>query len=173
MNVFRRVINLYWRYFKSPICYAKHIGVTIGEDTEIYTRFWSSEPYLITIGKRVQVTDNVHFYTHGGGKILRRVHPDYDAFGKIVIEDDVYIGSCSLILPGVTIGEGSLVAAGSVVTKSVPPHVVVGGNPARVICSAEEFIAKNEKYNVKTKLLGNEEKKNFLEILSDDKFIRK
>lgn len=104
---------------------------------------------------------------------MRRVHPDYDAFGKIVIEDDVYIGSCSLILPGVTIGEGSLVAAGSVVTKSVPPHVVVGGNPARVICSAEEFIAKNEKYNVKTKLLGNEEKKNFLEILSDDKFIRK
>lgn len=173
MNVFRRVINLYWRYFKSPICYAKHIGVTIGEDTEIYTRFWSSEPYLITIGKRVQVTDNVHFYTHGGGKILRRVHPDYDAFGKIVIEDDVYIGSCSLILPGVTIGEGSLVAAGSVVTKSVPPHVVVGGNPARVICSAEEFIARNERFNVKTKFLSNEEKKKVLKNLPNNMFTRK
>lgn len=173
MNVFKKIIGLYWRYFKSPVSYAKHIGVTIGEDTEIYTRYWSSEPYLITIGNRVQVTDNVHFYTHGGGKILRQLHPDYDAFGKIVIEDDVYIGSCSLILPGVTIGEGSLVAAGSVVTKSVPPHVVVGGNPARVICTTEKFIARNERYNVKTKPLSNEKKKKILKSLSDDMFIRK
>lgn len=68
MNILRKIIGLYWRYLKSPVCYAKYIGVTIGEDTEIYTRYWSSEPYLITIGKRVQVTDNVHFYTHGGVK---------------------------------------------------------------------------------------------------------
>lgn len=113
------------------------------------------------------------FILMGGGKILRRVHPDYDAFGKIVIEDDVYIGSCSLILPGVTIGEGSLVAAGSVVTKSVPPHVVVGGNPARVICSAEEFIARNERFNVKTKFLSNEEKKKVLKNLPNNMFTRK
>ena len=42
-------------------------------------------------------------------------------------------GGCSLILPGVEIGEGSLVAAGSVVTKSVPPRTMVGGNPARIL----------------------------------------
>ncbi len=50
-----------------------------------------------------------------------------------LIEDNVWIGAHCLILPGVRIGQGSVVAAGSVVTKSVPPLVVVGGDPARMI----------------------------------------
>lgn len=51
----------------------------------------------------------------------------------VTIEDDVWIGQRALILPGVTIGTGSVVAAGAVVTKDVPPYTVVGGNPARVL----------------------------------------
>ncbi len=51
----------------------------------------------------------------------------------IVIEDNVWIGMNALVLKGVTIGEGAIVAAGSVVTKDVPPFTVVGGNPAVVI----------------------------------------
>lgn len=51
----------------------------------------------------------------------------------VVIEDDVWIGANSTILPGVTIGGGSIVAAGSVVTRDVPPNVVVAGVPARVL----------------------------------------
>ena len=51
----------------------------------------------------------------------------------VVIEDYVWIGMNSIILKGVTIGKGAVVAAGSVVTKSVPPMTVVGGNPAEVI----------------------------------------
>jgi acetyltransferase-like isoleucine patch superfamily enzyme len=51
----------------------------------------------------------------------------------VIIEDDVWIGANSTILPGVTIGSGSIVAAGSVVTKDVPPNVIVAGVPARVI----------------------------------------
>ena len=76
-------------------------------------------------------------------------------------------------MPGVTIGEGSIVAAGSIVTKSVPPHTVVGGNPARVICSVEEYIDKNLRYNLHSKGLNAEEKKKILLSLSDDKFIKK
>ncbi len=53
--------------------------------------------------------------------------------GPIVIEDDVWIGTDSLILSGVTIGKGAVVAAGSVVTKSVPAFTIVGGNPAKLI----------------------------------------
>lgn len=51
----------------------------------------------------------------------------------IVIEDRVWIGCCSIILAGVTIGRGSIVGAGSVVTRDVPPGMLVAGNPARVI----------------------------------------
>jgi len=51
----------------------------------------------------------------------------------VVIEDDVWIGARAIILKGVTISEGSIVAAGSVVTKSVPPFSVVGGVPAKVL----------------------------------------
>jgi maltose O-acetyltransferase len=51
----------------------------------------------------------------------------------ITVEDYVWIGGNSTILPGVTIGKHAIVAAGSVVTKDVPPNTIVGGNPARLI----------------------------------------
>lgn len=53
--------------------------------------------------------------------------------GPIVIGNDVWIGMDSMILSGVTIGQGAVIAAGSVVTKDVPPYAIVGGNPAKVI----------------------------------------
>jgi len=61
---------------------------------------------------------------------------DYDWRGlglKVVVGDDVWIGYGAIILSGVTLGEGSIVASGSVVTKDVPPYTIVGGNPARLI----------------------------------------
>lgn len=51
----------------------------------------------------------------------------------VVVEDDVWIGASSILLPGVLIGRGSVIGAGSVVTRSVPPFSVAAGNPARVI----------------------------------------
>lgn len=51
----------------------------------------------------------------------------------VVIEDDVWIGTRAVILAGITIGRGAVVGAGAVVTKSVPPYSIVGGNPARFI----------------------------------------
>ncbi len=168
-----RLSNYYYRSFKSPESYARHIGVNIGKNCLIGTRFWSSEPYLITIGNNVQVTDNVHFYTHGGGHIIRQIYHNYDAFGKITVCDNVYIGSNSLIMPGITIGKGALVAAGSVVTKSVSPGTVVGGNPARVICSVEDYINRNLKYDVGVKGLSDEGKRAYLMNLDDSKFIIK
>ena len=51
----------------------------------------------------------------------------------VVIEDDVWVGTHAIILPGVTVGRGSIIGAGSVVTKSVPPYAIVGGNPAQLI----------------------------------------
>lgn len=62
---------------------------------------------------------------------------DYDWKGvgtKVVVGDDVWIGYGAIILSGVTLGEGCVVASGAVVTRDVEPYVVVGGNPARSIC---------------------------------------
>ena len=109
----------------------------------------------------------------GGANVLRDEYPDFDVFGKVVIGDWVYIGNNALVMPGVTIGDHVLVAAGSVVTKSVPANMVVAGNPARVICSLEEYKQKNLKYNVGSKGMGLIEKKNLLLSLPDDKFVKK
>lgn len=173
MFIFSRLSYFYWRYLVSPEKYARHIGVTIGRNCFISTREWSSEPYLITIGNNVQVTRNVSIHTHGGGNAVRKHYPDFDVFGKVVIDDWAYIGAHSQIMPGVTIGEGAIVAAGSIVTKSVAPRTVVGGNPAKYICTVEEYLQRNLKYNLHCKAMTKEEKKRFLLSLPDDKFIKK
>lgn len=171
--LFNTIKAIYWRYFVSAEKYARHIGVKIGNNCLISTRNWPSEPYLITIGNNIQLTHGVAIYTHGGGNAIRKDHPDFDVFGKVVIEDWAYIGAFSQIMPGVTIGEGALVAAGSVVTKSVAAHSVVAGNPARYICSTEEYYEKNKMYNVGSNNLAKEVKKKFLLSLPEDRFIKK
>ena len=109
----------------------------------------------------------------GGGGVIRCVQADYDAFGKITIEDFAYIGSGAQIMPGVTIGEGSLVAAGAIVTKSVPKHTVVAGNPAHAICTVDEFCERNLKFNTHSKGMSYAQKKKLLLSLPDDRFIKK
>ena len=56
-------------------------------------------------------------------------------YQPVLIEDDVWIGARAIILPGLRIGKGAIVGAGSVVTKDVPPYAICVGNPARVIKS--------------------------------------
>lgn len=112
-------------------------------------------------------------FTHGGGQVVRHIDPSFDAFGKVVIGDYVCIGTNALILPGVTIGDHVLVAAGTVVTKSIPSGVVVAGNPAKIICTIDDFYARNKKYNTKTKGLNSKEKKQYLLKMREDMFIKK
>jgi maltose O-acetyltransferase len=57
----------------------------------------------------------------------------YQHYSPVRIEDDVWIGARVIILPGITIGTGSIIGAGSVVTKDIPPYAICAGNPARVI----------------------------------------
>ena len=63
----------------------------------------------------------------------RRLNPDEGKTAEVIIEDDVFIGMNCLILKGVTIGQGSLIGAGSVVTKKVLPGMIVAGNPAEPV----------------------------------------
>ncbi|NIZ19175.1 sugar O-acetyltransferase [Entomospira culicis] len=87
----------------------------------------------ITIGDNVMIAPNVglHTATHPLDAKTRMSGLEY-AF-PITIEDNVWIGAGSVILPGVTLGKNCVVGAGSVVTKSVPANMLVVGNPARVV----------------------------------------
>lgn len=168
-----RLINFYYKH-KDPVRWARRLGVSVGDNTMIASNvFFSTEPYLIQIGNNCQITNGVCIHTHGGANVVRRCIPEYDSFGKVIIEDWAYIGSNSIILPGITIGEGALVAAGSVVTKSVAPFTVVGGNPAKILCTVDEFIDRNLKYNVKTKGLSEIQKKKLLLSMPSELFIVK
>lgn len=157
-----------------PYEYAKKIGVNIGLDCFVPDKnCWPSEPYLVTIGNHCQITVGARLFTHGGGHVVRDQYPEFDTFGKIVIGDWVYIGNNSLVMPGVSIGNNVLVAAGSVVTKSVPSGVVVAGNPARIICTIEEYLEKNKAFNLKTKGYTQEDKRHYLQNLQDEMFLHK
>ncbi len=152
---------------------ARKAGVKIGVENWVSSYFWSTEPWLITVGDHCQITAGVKMVTHGGGHVLRDKDPDFDTFGKVTVGSWCYLGTNALIMPGVTIGDNVLVAAGSVVTKSVPSGMVVGGNPARILCSIEEYQLRNEKYNLKTKGLAQDKKREMHETLPEDKFIVK
>lgn len=80
-------------------------------------------PYVVIIG------DN-HEFSHTDVPMRLQGAIEYE---PVRIEDDVWIGARAIILPGLTIGTGSIVGAGAVVTKNVPPYAVCAGNPARVI----------------------------------------
>lgn len=123
--------------------------VNIGSDCYIgdQTRIWAAKK--VVIGNRVLIAHNVNIFdttTHPIDKKIRAEHElivktkgmpeaQYDTIYEtpVTIGDDVWIGCNSIVLRGVTIGEGAIVSAGSVVTKDVPPNTMVAGNPAVVV----------------------------------------
>jgi len=121
-------------------------GLKMGENVRIVGRpDIGGTPYLVEIGNNVTIADGVAFITHDGATNAFRYLPQYRGlhkFGRIIIRDHSFVGMRSIILPGVSIGPRALVAAGSVVTRTVPPNSVVGGAPARYICSFDEYVRK-------------------------------
>lgn len=168
-----RFFNLYKKIFWSAEKEGRYLGVKIGKNCAIATRNFGSEPYLIAIGNYVQITNDVKFFAHGGGWVFRKNFPNFDTFGKIVIKDNVYIGNNALIMPGVTIGNNVVVAAGAVVTKSIEDGKIVGGNPARIIGNVEDLEKRLLPFNVNTKGLNYQQKREYLLSLPDQNFIRK
>lgn len=101
-------------------------GVTIGDDCKI--RPFVFIPTGVTIGDRVFIGPNVSFTNDK----YPRMRTDWELL-ETVIEDKVSIGAGATILPGVTLGEGAMIGAGSVVTKDVKPGSLVIGNPAKEV----------------------------------------
>ena len=121
-------------------CIFHYANIEIGSDVYIGSNAVFQSSYgKIIIGNHVMFGPGVHI--HGGNHKMHEVgnllkHTSKKQMGDdgiITIEDDVWVGANAMILNGVTIGRGSVVGAGSVVTKNVPPYSIVVGNPAKKI----------------------------------------
>lgn len=128
------------------------LGKPVNESFLLIPPFYASGGSGIRVGRNVFINQNCTFYDLGGIEIADEVmigpnvsiitsgHPlepsqrrSVTVAKPIVIERNVWIAAGAIIIGGVTIGENAVVAAGSVVTKDVPPNTLAGGNPARVI----------------------------------------
>ncbi len=98
-----------------------------------------SHCWLITIGDNVTIAPRGHILAHDAST---KNETGYTRIGMVSIGNDVFIGAESVILPNVSIGNKVIVGAGSVVTKDVPDNSVVAGNPAKIISTYEDFMAK-------------------------------
>ncbi|MEO3404438.1 acyltransferase [Mucilaginibacter sp. CAU 1740] len=124
--------------------YAKYMGVNFGKGVRITGKpSFGSEPYLITIGDDVTIAHGVTFHTHDGGVgVLRKKYPGINIFKKIVVGNNVFIGSHATILPGIVIGNNVIIGASSLVSKNIPDNTVVAGVPAKKIKTLEEYEEK-------------------------------
>ncbi|PMG29336.1 acyltransferase [Vibrio splendidus] len=104
-------------------------NVNIGKNTSINEKVFIQGYNSVSIGENVSLSRNVQIYDSGLDKNKEHI------IAKVNIENNVWVGASSIILPNVNIGEGSIVAAGSVVTRDVEKYTLVGGNPAKYIKS--------------------------------------
>ena len=142
-------------------------GLIVGEGCSISkTAYFGGEPWLIRIGNNTRITNDVKFITHDGGLWTLRKIGKLDEkdvkYSAIKIGDNCNISWNVIIMPGVTIGNNCVVAAGAVVTKDIPDNSVWGGIPARHIETLEEYYDKVKNSVVKTNGMDNDEKKKYL-----------
>ena len=123
-----------WSHLGTTEIYASSgASIDIGDDTFINTACVISAGKLIQIGRNCQIANQVILMDtdyHDAADHQRAAKP-----GSIIVEDNVWLATRCTVLKGVRIGEGAVVAAGSVVTKDVAPYTMVGGVPAKFIKS--------------------------------------
>ena len=121
-------------------------AVSVGHDTYGKLLVFNSDcSYNLKIGSYCSIAEDVYFLLCADHQLdfistfpfkahsLNTKADESVSKGNIIIDDDVWIGSRAMILSGVHVGQGAVIAAGGVITKDVPPYAIVGGNPAKVI----------------------------------------
>ncbi len=130
----------------------KNIFFHMGNNSMVMLRKIPLYPKLISIGNNVWIASNVHFTPHDViHQMLNNLYKDYtfqENIGCIQINDNCFIGAQTTILPNVSIGPNVIVAAGSLVNKSLTESGVYGGVPAKYICSFEQLVEKRKQNNI-------------------------
>ncbi|HTD39024.1 MAG TPA: acyltransferase [Mucilaginibacter sp.] len=139
-RLLQKINDLFFILIKTDVGYARHKGVVVGENCRIIIREFGTEPWLISIGNNVTISDGVKLLTHDGSTWLIN---DEDGrrylYRRVKIGNNVFIGVNSVIMPGVVVEDNVIIAAGSIVTKSVPSGFIVGGNPAKKIGTLDKY----------------------------------
>ena len=129
-------------------------GAKIGKGVILYSPetidIDDSRPYLLSIGEYTKITKGTIILTHDYSlSVLRRKYGEWIGEGrKTIIGNNCFIGVNSIILMGSHIGDNVIVGAGSVVHGKFPNNVVIAGNPAKIICSLDDYYTKRK---IKTK----------------------
>ena len=152
MGLFKTLKNAYiHKDNETFIRYLRHKGIRIGEhcvfrspETTIIDK---TRPCLISIGDHVDMNRYFTIMTHdyATSVFLRKYHDFLNSSGQVTIGNNIYFGVHCTVLKGVTIGDNSIIAAGSVVTKDVPANAIVAGVPARFIRSISPEEEKQQK----------------------------
>jgi acetyltransferase-like isoleucine patch superfamily enzyme len=123
-------------------------GVMIGEGTWFFGHvdIDVTRPFLVEIGRNCVLTDGVVILTHGyDWAVLREIYGEIiSSSGKVILGDNIFVGTNTIILKGTKIGSNTIIGAGSVVTHDIPPNSVAAGNPCQVIMSLEQYYKKRK-----------------------------
>jgi acetyltransferase-like isoleucine patch superfamily enzyme len=119
---------------------------SIGDNCAIWPYTNVTNPEYTRLGNNVMLTNCTILGHDGSIAVLNMAYgKKLDRVGKVDIKDNVFVGHGAIVLPGVTIGHNSIVAAGAVVTKDIPEHSIVAGVPAKVIGNTDELVERLEK----------------------------
>ena len=130
--LFRKVgrrINIQPRVYMHPLW-----NISIGDNSGIGENAWISAEEQVQVGENVMIARDLAVYTTNHGMALGQPMIDQPMKrAPVVIGNDVWIGARVILLPGVRIGDGAVIAAGAVVSRDVEPYTIVGGVPARLL----------------------------------------
>lgn len=156
INVIKRYLKLFKKAkfmmlrngFSRANYLRKHnILCSIGEDVYYYSRIMPSDPKLLKLGNNVCIATNVRFLGHDridimlSGLFKQKYTKFYDC---IEVGNNVFIGSDVIVLPGVKIGDNTIIGAGAVVSKDLPNRFLWGGVPAKRIGNFQDFVDKRK-----------------------------
>ena len=117
------------------------MGMKVGKNFKAdKPRIDVSHCWLISIGDDVVFGPNVYLLAHDAST---KPYLGYTKVGKVSIGNNTFVGADTTIMPGVSVGNNCIIGTGSLVTKDVPDNTVYAGNPARFICTIDDYLEKN------------------------------